>query len=244
MRGRLRIHMYRTYKLWKKISSSKKYHISQLLFDNSKIDHREQWIIHDERWERIIHRFEDRKRLMKNLPVERNDSPQELTDEVVFLEDGTIEFDGKTETENKWFYLYLDPERFQWENYRITFQFKRDTDFRELQFGFRYQDFYNRYRYRFERNRIFFDKVIKGRFCNGLSVTSFPMQLGRFYRIALEVFDNCFKCFVDDTLMSTDYDFSRDFPQGSMALILWENDSRTDIAGTLNSLRVHKLERT
>ena len=242
MRGRLKIRSYRMAKSLMMFSSKKKYQVSELLFDNSKSSDQKQWIFHDETWDRIVHRFEDRKRLLNNLPIERNDDPLELTDEVKFMEDGTIELNRKTESDEEWLYLHLDPQQFPWDNYKMTFQFKRETEFRELQFGFRYQDFYNRYRYRFERNRIFFDKVINGRFYNGLNETHFPMQLGRFYKVTIEVFKNRFKCFVDDQLKSTDIDFSKDFPKGPVAIILWENDSSTDIKGTLHSLQVRGLK--
>lgn len=242
MRGRLKIQLYRASKSLIMLLPEKKYQVSGLLFDNSESADQKQWIFHDETWERIKHRFEDRKMLLKNLLVERNDVPQKLTSEVTFREDGTIEFDGKAESKEEWLYLHLDPDRFSWDNYRITFQFKRETDFRELQFGFRYHDFYNRYRYRFENNSIFFDKVINGRFYNGLSATPFPMELGRFYKVSIDSFENRFKCFVDDKLMSKDYDFSNDFPRGSAAIILWENDARTNIKGILGSFQIHGLK--
>lgn len=242
MRGRLRIRLYRIAKPLMRLSAWKKYRASGLLFDNAKRIDQEQWIFHNERWERIRHRFEDRKMLLKNMPVERNDDPQERTGELAIKEDGTITFSGKTESSEEWLYLHLDPKKYAWDNYQVTFRMKRETDFRELQFGFRYQDFYNRYRYRFENDSIFFDKVINGRFYNGLSATPFVMELGRFYKITIDAFKNSFKCFVDDTLMSTDYDFANDFPEGPVAIILWENDSCTDIAGTLKAFQVHGLK--
>ena len=243
MQGRLNIQIYRILKTLMMFSSKKKYQVSGVLFDNSDSADQKQWIFHDETWERIVHRFEDRQRLLKNLLVNRDDEPQELTEEVEFMENGTIEFDGKTEGGQEWLYLHLDPDRYPLDNYRMTFQFKRKTDFRELQFGFRYQDFYNRYRYRFEKNSLFFDKVRNGRFYSGLSATPFPMQLGKFYKITIDVFKNRFKCFVDDKLISTDFDFSNEFPRGSIAIILWENDSRTNIKGTLSSFQVLELKK-
>lgn len=242
MRGRLKVQLYRIAKPLMRISARKKYRASGVLFDNADPTDRKKWIFHDERWERIRHRFEDRQKLLKNLPVERNDDPQEQTGELAIKEDGTITFSGKTESSEEWLYLHLDPERHPWVNYRVTFQMKRETDFRELQFGFRYRDFYNRYRYRFENNSIYFDKVVNGRFFNGLSASPFAMELGKFYKITIDVFGNRFKCFVDDALMSTDYDFTNDFPEGSVAVILWENDSCTDIAGTFKAFQVHGLK--
>lgn len=243
MRGRLKIRSYQIGKSLLRLFPEKKYRVSKGLFDNSDHNDQNKWIFHDERWERIQHRFEDRKMLSNKKPVHRNDDPQKPTGEVRFLENGTIEFDGKTKSSEEWLYLYLHPERFQWDNYRMTFRFKRKTDFRELQFGFRYRDFYNRYRYRFENGSLFFDKVINGRFFNGLSATPFPMELGRFYKITIDACENRFRCYVDDRLVSTDFDFSHDFPEGSIAIILWENDSRTNIEGTLDSLQVFKLEK-
>jgi hypothetical protein len=240
---RLKVQTYRMLKLLRALSIKKKYDVSELLFDNSTVADQIQWICHDERWERIIHRFDDRRMLLNGVHIERDDNPQELTDDVEFRKDGTIKFNGSTENEQEWLYLHLDPNQYPWDNYRMTFQFKRETDFRELQFGLRYQDFFNRYRYRFENNRIYFDKVVNGRFYNGFSVTPFPMQLGRSYRITLDVFDNTFKCFVDDKLMSFDYDFSNEFPKGPVAIILWEDDSCTHIKGSLSSFQVHELKK-
>jgi hypothetical protein len=243
MRGRLKIRIYRILKFLMTHLVRKEYRVSDSLFENTNPADRKQWVFYDERWDRIRHRFEDRKMMLKGMLPERNDDPQEPSNELKFMVDGTIEFDGKTESDDEWLYLYLDPERYRWDNYRMTFRFKRETDFRELQFGFRYQDFYNRYRYRFEDNRIFFDKVKRGKFYNGLSVTNFPMELGKVYKITIDVFDNRFRCFVDDKLMCIDYDFNNDFPEGSVAIILWENDSSTDIRGSLSSFQVRRLER-
>jgi hypothetical protein len=242
MSGRMKIQLYRISKLLMLLTPKKKYRVSGTLFDNSRYTDRSQWIFHNETWERIEHRFEDRKKIAKNIPVQRNDDPQELTDEVEFLEDGAIRFDGRTKSSEEWLYLHLDPKRYAWNDYRMEFRFKRETGFRELQFGFRYQDFYSRYRYRFENNKIFFDKVIRGRFYNGLSAVPFKMESGKYYKITIDVFGNRFRCLVDDRLMSEDFDIANDFAKGSAAIILWENDSRTDITGTLRAFKVHGLK--
>ncbi len=152
-----------------------------------------------------------------------------------------VEFEGLANSPDKWFYLYLDPQAYGWTDYSLTLQVMRRSDFREFQIGFRYQDFYNRYRVRLENNKIIFDKVMKGRFYNELASADFVMCPGVQYSLRVEVKGNNFKCSIDGKLMLNEYDFSSSFRCGSVAIILWENNNSTPISAAVGPIVVRRL---
>ena len=214
---------------------------SGLLFTTT--DHRsaKQWVFHDESWVRVIHRREHRRIVAAGLRLSVVDNFQGPADELSFAEDGTIYFKGRAKTSDEWIYLYLDPEQYAWDNYSWQFRMRRDTAFKEFQLGFRYQDFYNRYRYRFENDHIYFDKVVRARFFNAFGAVPFRMTLGAWYDVRIDVFKNNFRCYVDGVLMLDDYDFQNCFHIGSIAIILWEPNGITDIRAAVGPISVHNL---
>jgi hypothetical protein len=135
----------------------------------------------------------------------------------------------------------LDPQKHAWDNYSWRFRVRRDSYFRELQFGFRYQDFYNRYRYRLEDDHIYFDKVIRGGFLNAFSAVPFRMELGVWYDVRIDAFANRFRFFVDGVLMLDDFDFQNSFPVGPIAVILWESNGATDIVASVGPMEVYAI---
>lgn len=239
----LNIHFPWIYKLMKLVRKtlSGKYYTSNLLFETDRSLGLNQWVFHNEHWVRVIHRFEHRKRLAEGLCLDVIDDQQYITEEVSSLKDGTMKFDGKTETNDEWIYLFLDPVKYQWDNYSWRFSICRRTYFKEFQFGFRYQDFYNRYRYRLQDGHIYFDKVVNGKFYNAFGVAPFHMDLGVWYDISIDVYKNNFRFYVNGVLMLSDFDFVKNFAKGSIAIILWENDGMTDIKASVGPMSVHKL---
>ena len=235
------LRLYRIRKLASIKRGSARPVVSETLFDSSHSSGKDMWVFHDEHWVRVIHRFEHRPIVAAGNPLEVVDNMQEPTEEVTFLKDGTIHFDVKTETKDEWAYLYLDPEKNAWADYRWKLRIRRDSQFREFQLGFRYQDFYNRYRYRFEDDHIYFDKVVKGRFYNEFGSVPFHMELGVWYDVEIHVYKNNFKCYVNDSLFLNDFDFSMNFQLGSIAIILWEKNGVTDIKAAVGPIRVSRL---
>jgi hypothetical protein len=217
------------------------YHLSDPLFRAGDTNAGNNWIFHDENWIRVVNRREHRAMLAKNLPLSVVDNHQEISKEVSFEKDGLINFEGHTSCNDEWLYLYLDPARYCWNNYTWQLKIKRDTPFKEFQFGFRYQDFYNRYRYRIQDDKVYFDKVINGRFYNSCSVAPFKMELGVWYDIRIDVFGNMFKLHINKKMVLADFDFDNNFSTGSIAIILWENDFATDIRASVGQINVHKL---
>ena len=186
---------YRFFRLFKKdFQSHTKYVSSDLLFETDRSLGFAQWIFHDENWIRIKRFFEYQPLVNAGFQPKVVDNYQEPTKEVSFLRDGTIVFNGKTSNNYEWLYLFLDFEKYHWDNYSWKFSIRRDTYFREFQFAFRYQDLYNRYRYRFENNHIYFDKVIKCKFYNEIGSVLFPMDLGVWYDAKIDIYENIFRC--------------------------------------------------
>jgi hypothetical protein len=215
---------------------------SQLLFQTDVAEGLSPWIFHDEDWNRI-RRFRELQSLIRSgAQPDVVDNLQQPTDEVTLQDDGTMLFRGTTANDYEWLYLYLDPTNYQWDNYSWQFSIRRDTEFREFQFAFRYHDLYNRYRFRFENHHISFDKVLDCNFYNHLGLAFFPMDLGRWYRVRIDVFGDTFRCYVDDVLMLETVDtVHRKLTRGSIAVILWEDDGRTDIRAAVGPMTVHEL---
>jgi hypothetical protein len=211
------------------------------LFANSDPYLRRKWVFHDEEWTRVRHRWFHRSLVRHGLPVDAGDEFQALTDEVRILDNGTMSFDGRAQTEDEWLYLYLDPDEFRWQASTWQFRVRRRTAFRELQFGFRYQDFYNRYRFRFEDERVFFDIVSRGEFHNDIDSAPFAMACDRWYDMKIDCLRNRFSCSVDGLRLLDVFDFHNTFTAGSMAIILWDDGGVVDIGLDVSDLRVREL---
>lgn len=237
----LLVKCYQLRKLIQKVPPLTHLTASEVLFDSVRSHEPDHWVFHDEDWVRVIHRREHRRLVAAGQPLNVLDNRQKPTQEVAFLEDGTIRFTGRTETKDEWLYLYLDPAEYAWSDYVWKFRIRRDTHFREFQFGFRYRDFYNRYRYRFENDYIYLDKVVKGQFYNGYGSVPFRMELGVWYDVEIRVWKNRFECCIDGALLLTDCDSANHFPTGSIAIILWEDDGATDLSAAIGPIRVSAL---
>jgi hypothetical protein len=196
------------------------------------------WTYHDENWVRVIHRHEHRRLLAEGRSLSVVDNPQEPSDEVVCGPDGSIVARVPPGPPQRWVWLHLDPVGNLWRDFRWDMTVRRDSAFRELQFGFRYLDFYNRYRFRHEDEQLHFDIVVNGAFRNSIHSVPFPMTLGRDYRYTIEARDNRFVLAVDGQVMLDEVDRERLFPRGSIAVIFWESDNSTPVAASIRDIRV------
>lgn len=158
--------------------------------------------------------------------------------EVSFL-DGRLEFHVKTETDDEWAYLYLDPKSYRWTNMSWELTIRRETAFQEFALNFRYQDFDNRYRYRFEDGWIYFDKKVAGRWSNGIGSVPFQMAEGVWYDVRIETQGRDSQCYVDGVLRMRNHD--RDLKGGSVAIILWEIDQSTDLIAGVGPMTIREI---
>lgn len=212
-----------------------------LLSSEDALDSR-VWTFHDEEWNRIKFLPVNRDSIRRGLPVYVEDNTQPVTSEIRFSDDEGIRFIGTTSSKDEWLCLILDPAIYNWTAYSLECQVKRDSAFRELQFAFHYQDLYNRLRYRFENDHLYFDEVNRFRFRNSLNGVPFRMQIGTWYDLRIEVFPHGSKCYINGTLMMTDYNPHPSLNHGSIAIILWEDNGHTDIRANIRQLCVHQLE--
>lgn len=160
--------------------------------------------------------------------------PHELT-----FDNGVMKFNVKAETDDEWAYIYLDPEHYRWKDYSWQTTFLRQTPFQEYAFNFRYVDFDNRYRYRFEDDLLFFDSKIRGRWRVHKRMP-FPMALGAWYDLRIDTKGNRFRCYVNGMLMMENSDAA--IPAGSISIILWEIDKATDAIAEVGPSTVRRLE--
>jgi hypothetical protein len=210
------------------------------LFSNENIV-TDPWIFHNEKWDRVINRWEHRRQVQKGKVPSVNDNTQIKNKTFLRYQYDSFNILKKTKTNDEWIYLNLDPLEFIWDNYRWKFKFNLKTHFHELQFGFRYKDFYNRYRFRFQDGNVFFDEVSNGYFFNEIETKKFELELDRWYTIIIDVFKNTFYLTVDGKKIFSIKDLKNTFESGSIAIILWEKDGKTDIAIDIDKITVNKL---
>lgn len=223
-----------------------KYHdstLKTLIYDSYKPNFYEDWIFHDDNWNHVINRWENRRLLAKGLKLSIIDNYQPITDEVVFESSGIIKFSGTTETNDEWIYLYLDSSKYIFKNFCWIMTICKENEFKEFQFGFRYKDFYNRYRYRFENNKIYFDIVKNGKFYNDINSVPFKMTIGKNYKLNITAVENHFACYIDDKLMLYDIDFKNHFSAGSAAIILWEDNGTNPLRGSVGPLKIYDFDK-
>lgn len=155
--------------------------------------------------------------------------------DVTYSENG-VAFETRTNDNDEWNYIFLDPSKFTWDDYAWHFTIRQYSIFREFAFNFRYQDHNNRYRYRFEEGRIYFDKKCQGVWFNNISSVPFPITLGRPYKVKIIAYKSLYRCYVDDELMMENVDI--DIVSGSIAIILWEDDGATDMIAEVDDVVV------
>ncbi|WP_013335067.1 polysaccharide pyruvyl transferase family protein [Gloeothece verrucosa] len=165
-------------------------------------------------------------------------SQYQLPQDVEFTSEG-ISFSGKTLSADQWCYVYLDPLFYSWTNLSWHMQVQRVTDFREFAFNFRYQDFDNRYRYRFEAGRAFFDRRVRGKWENNMASVPFDMKVRTWYALRIDICGAVFRLYVNDELLLQS--FSDELTQGSICIILWETNEKTDLVAIVKDIKVYHL---
>jgi hypothetical protein len=187
--------------------------LSDVLFQTDMVDGLSQWSFH---------------------PVYQN--PKQIT-----FDSGIIKFEIPIHSHDEWAYIFLDPARYDFRNVSWQLHFRKDSPFRELAFNFRYRDFDNRYRYRFERGSIQFDKKVGGVWYTGITNVVFHIQLEVWYDLRVDMYEDTFRCHVNGELMMESCD--RDLSSGSICIILWEDDGKTKIEAEIGPMTVRNIRR-
>ena len=151
---------------------------------------------------------------------------------------GVMHFDVKAATTDEWAYIYLDPQQYNWTDYSWQMKFRRMTAFQEYAFNFRYLDFDNRYRYRFEDDLLFFDSKIRGTWCCHARMP-FPMAMSAWYDLRIDTRGDLHRCYVNGMLMMENRQGA--IPRGSISIILWEIDNVTDCVAEVGPSLVKRL---
>lgn len=199
------------------------------------------WVYHDENWIRVIRRWEHRRALQEGRSLTVVDNNQEVGLGINWDGPSTIEVNLPEGRPDRWAYLYLDPTVYKWRNYRWEFKVIRYSEFQELQFGFRYVDFYNRYRIRYESGYMSFDIVRNGAFYNDLGKRRIELEVGREYQMSLVVCGSRFMFFVDGEKVLDEVDIAAHFRHGSIAMILWESKQSPRVHAQIREMKVHEL---
>jgi hypothetical protein len=155
------------------------------------------------------------------------------------FESGVMKFHVKAQTSDEWAYVYLDPVKYSWNNFSWQTKFRRLTNFQEYAFNFRYVDFDNRYRYRFEDDLLFFDSKIRGKW-KAHARMPFPMALTAWYDLRIDAKKDRYRCYVNGMLMMENRNAA--IQRGSISIILWEIDQKTDAIAEVGPSVVRRLQ--
>lgn len=196
------------------------------------------WRSHDERWSRVVDRFEHREALQNGRALTVSEKTQDLSERVSWEGSDSLSIDVDADKSDRWVWLALDPEQHSWKDFRWEFDVTRHSEFRELQFGFRYNGFYNRHRFQHEYGKWRYEKVSNGAFYKHYDTQPFEMELGREYHVAIQAVDNRYTLEVDGQLIIEEVDFANSFPRGSCAIILWDDDEDVPIQADIRNMTV------
>lgn len=196
-----------------------------------------QWIYMDQETDLVKNRWKYR------LNLKNQESFETKSNFIDFVSNDSrnLSFIQDELEKNKWHYLYLDPVVYYWRNFVWSFEYSCESKFHELQFGFRYVDFFNRYRYRIEDDYLHFDIVKNGAFYNSLHKVPLELELNKNYKFEVYVFKNIFKFNINGKTLSEDCDPFSFFSRGTVAIILWENSGDNLINADFKNINVHEL---
>ncbi|MEI6946698.1 hypothetical protein V9K67_05805 [Paraflavisolibacter sp. H34] len=194
-------------------------------------------IYKNEDWNIVKHRFHDRFLKFFNLPVSTADNV--CVDNKTVIEGNDI-YVSTSGLKDDWIYYYLDDTSLK--NYELKFKAVFHSKFREIQFGFRYHDFYNRYRFRIEDNCLHFDVVSKGQFYNSLLVEPFAITVGETYSFAIVVKDSKFSFVSNGKVVMTVDDKLKLFNKGAVAFILWDDCGDSNIQTELKNIELNPIK--
>jgi hypothetical protein len=173
-------------------------------------------IFKDETWERVVNRWDDRRRVFWGRRSISEDNA--CNNKKVLYRKNNMIIRSKSISDD-WIYIMESRKIF---DFKLEFNAVFYSDFKEIQFGFRHIDFYNRYRFRIENGFIHFDIVFRGKFFNSFVKEKFKPKLGLKYKFKLIVNKRSYCFFVNDKLLLA---IKEKFPilkKGSYAIILWD----------------------
>ena len=196
------------------------------------------WEYHDEAWDQVQQRFELRRRLAQGRSFSLPRQHQPTDGRVRCDADGAVAVDAPARGPQHWHWLHLPAEQHVWRDYVWRLTVTRHTDFRELQLAFRYVDFFNRYRFRYEAGAFHFDVVHRGRFENSRLRAGFDWPAGRSHDLEIVVRGPRFVLKVDGVVLLDASDGAERFAYGPIGVIFWEDDGATPIRVDVSNQRV------
>jgi len=194
-------------------------------------------IYKDETWNVVKNRFNDRYLKFFNVPLATTDNV--CIDNKTKIEGNKMYFNTSGLLDD-WIYFYIMD--YSQKNYELKFDAVFNTEFREIQWGFRYYDFYNRYRFRIENDELHFDVVHKGQFYNSLRTEPFKIIVDEIYKFSIVVKDNKFSFVSNGNVVMTITDELLLFNKGSVAIILWDDSGNSNIKCAYNNIQFNAVK--
>lgn len=129
------------------------------------------------------------------------------------------------------------------DSFVIKFKTKISTFFEEYQIAFRFNDIFNRYRFRVVDNkRLVFETIINGIFVNEMISVPFSFDIDVYYDIELIVYGQYFIFSVDGKPVLTVNEINKLIDGGSFAFIFWNQQDDADIDLYLSDVRIYKIK--
>lgn len=200
-----------------KFNSENNFNVERNLYNSNYLEFK------DETWERVANRWEDRKKVFLGKSISSQDNF--CKNRKASFEMNNILFESKNVIDN-WIYIY---DKREISDFLLSFNAIFLSDFREIQFGFRHVDFYNRYRFRIETGRIHFDIHYKGKFYNSIFSREFRVVLGQTYKIELVVYQTQYSIAINDRVVLAIKEELPLLKAGTYALILWDPIGNVEI---------------
>ncbi|MDO3379730.1 hypothetical protein [Geoalkalibacter halelectricus] len=181
-------------------------------------------IYKDETWNRVVNRWEDRRKIFLGKKITTIDNPCVNNKAVFDKNDILIKSVSRGDD---WIYII---EKRDISNFYLKIGAIFYTKFREIQFGFRHLNFYYRYRFRIEGGFVFFDIIYRGKFINEIKKFTFEPEVGREYLFEIIVNEG-FYCFcADGEILISVKESNPLIKKGSYAIILWDPSEFSEIA--------------
>jgi len=193
-------------------------------------------IYKNEDWQVVKKRFHDRFLVFFNLSLDTVDNS--CTDNKVKVEGNNLFFESEG-LKDDWIYFYqMD---YNLRDYELKFDAAFYSKFREIQFGFRYINFYNRYRFRVEKNRLHFDIVSKGQFYNSVHEVPLVLETNETYKFLIVVKGDQFSFVCNGKTVMTITDDLHLFEKGGVALILWDDCGKSNIKASFKEIQFNTV---
>jgi hypothetical protein len=208
----------------------------ELLYDHYRFT--SQFVYRDETWPRVQNRVEDRLSIFHGKGVASADT--QATSDKLTLHDTYVRFESRGVPDD-WIWIEVADKGLT--DYVWQFDFVAFDKFREIQFAFRYQGFYDRYRFRLDGGLLHFDILYRGMFINSIVTRPFDVEIGRVYNFRIGALSNRYFLEIDNCVQMVVSDPASLYSSGGVAFIFWDATGSADLVGEVRNVAIHSISK-